>query len=54
MECVRALLKGLPTVIKRLAGRFKDRNERAPHKGLRLLSPREFILFSWIAECPAS
>ena len=42
------------TVMKRLAGWFEDYNELAPHKGLRMLSPREFIRLSSTAECPVS
>ena len=40
------------TVMKMLATWFEDYNEFAPHKGLRMLSPREFIRLSATAECP--
>lgn len=40
------------TVMKMLATWFEDYNEFAPHKGLRMLSPREFIRLSSTAECP--
>ena len=46
-ECPDAL-----TVMKMLATWFEDYNELAPHKGLRMLSPREFIRLSATAECP--
>ncbi|MGE4470766.1 MAG: integrase core domain-containing protein, partial [Desulfovibrio sp.] len=35
-----------------LADWFEDYNERHPHKGLRMQSPREFIRSSATAECP--
>ena len=35
-----------------LAAWFEDYNEMHPHKGLRMLSPREFIRFSATAGCP--
>lgn len=40
------------TVMTMLATWFEDYNEFAPHKGLRMLSPREFIRLSATAECP--
>lgn len=46
-ECPDAL-----SVMKMLAAWFEDYNEFAPHKGLRMLSPREFIRLSTTAECP--
>lgn len=36
-------LKDAKTVMKQLAGWLEDYNERAPHKALNMLSPREFI-----------
>lgn len=46
-ECPDAL-----SVMNALASWFEDYNEFAPHKGLRMLSPREFIRLSTTAECP--
>lgn len=40
------------TVLSQLAAWFEDYNEVHPHKGLRMLSPREFIRFSATAGCP--
>lgn len=42
------------SVMKALPVWFEDYNELAPHKGLRMLSPREFIRLSSTAECPVS
>jgi transposase InsO family protein len=36
-------LKDAETVMGQLAGWFEDYNENAPHKGLKMMSPREFI-----------
>lgn len=36
-------LKDAPTVMGQLTGWFEDYNENAPHKGLRMKSPRQFI-----------
>lgn len=36
-------LKDAQTVMGQLAGWFEDYNENAPHKGLRMKSPRQFI-----------
>jgi transposase InsO family protein len=36
-------LKDAPTVMKQLPGWFEDYNERAPHKGLKMRSPRQFL-----------
>ena len=36
-------LKDARTVLSQLAKWFDDYNEKAPHKGLRMLSPREFL-----------
>lgn len=41
-----------PTVLKRLSEWFEDYNENAPHKGLRMRSPRQFIRLSATAGCP--
>jgi transposase InsO family protein len=40
-----------PSVISRLAEWFEDYNESAPHKALRMLSPREFIRCAQSMEC---
>ena len=40
------------TVIAQLPGWFEDYNENAPHKALRMLSPREFIRSLQSLECP--
>ena len=40
------------STIKRLPGWFKDYNEVAPHKALRMLSPREFIRSTQTESCP--
>ncbi|WP_243438462.1 IS3 family transposase [Fundidesulfovibrio soli] len=40
------------TVLNQLAAWFEDYNEMHPHKGLRMLSPREFIRFSATEGCP--
>ncbi len=40
------------TVFGQLANWFEDYNERHPHKGLRMKSPREFIRALATAECP--
>lgn len=40
------------TVLAQLPGWFEDYNERHPHKGLRMKSPREFIRSSATAGCP--
>ena len=40
------------TVLSQLAAWFEDYNEVHPHKGLRMLSPREFIRLSATAGCP--
>ena len=40
------------TVIAQLPGWFEDYNENAPHKALRMLSPREFIRSLQNLECP--
>lgn len=40
------------TVFAQLAAWFEDYNERHPHKGLRMQSPREFIRSLATAECP--
>jgi len=40
------------TVFAQLAAWFEDYNERHPHKGLRMQSPREFIRSLKTAECP--
>lgn len=40
------------TVMRQLAEWFEDYNENAPHKGLRMRSPREFIRSLQTAECP--
>jgi hypothetical protein len=36
-------LSSVARVMEQLPGWFKDYNERAPHKGLQMLSPRQFI-----------
>ena len=36
-------LKDAPTVMGQLANWFEDYNENAPHMGLRMKSPRQFI-----------
>lgn len=36
-------LKNAETVMKQLAGWIEDYNEKAPHKALKMLSPREYI-----------
>lgn len=36
-------IKDAPTVMGQLANWFEDYNENAPHKGLKMLSPRQFI-----------
>ncbi|QCC85803.1 hypothetical protein DDIC_07930 [Desulfovibrio desulfuricans] len=40
------------TVMALLPGWFEDYNENAPHKALRMLSPREFIRSLQNLECP--
>lgn len=40
------------TVLSQLAAWFEDYNEMHPHKGLRMLSPREFIRLSATEGCP--
>jgi Transposase and inactivated derivatives len=40
------------TVMAQLPGRFEDYNENAPHKALRILSPREFIRSVQNLKCP--
>ena len=40
------------TVMTQLSGWFEDYNENAPHKALRMLSPREFIRSLQNLECP--
>lgn len=41
------------SVLRQIAGWFQDYNEVRPHKGLRLLSPRQFIRRNLqTAECP--
>lgn len=40
------------TLFAQLAEWFEDYNERHPHKGLRMKSPREFIRSMATAECP--
>jgi transposase InsO family protein len=40
------------TVLNQLPEWFEDYNERHPHKGLRMKSPREFIRSLATAECP--
>lgn len=40
------------TVLAQLAGWFEDYNERHPHKGLRMKSPREFIRSMATVGCP--
>ena len=40
------------TVMAQLPGWFEDYNENAPHKTLRMLSPREFIRSLQNLECP--
>ena len=40
------------TVLKSVSAWFEDYNENAPHKGLRMRSPREFIRLLPTAECP--
>lgn len=40
------------TVLSHLAAWFEDYNEVHPHKGLRMLLPREFIRLSATAGCP--
>lgn len=40
------------TVMAQLSGWFEDYNENAPHKALRMLSPREFIRSLQNLECP--
>lgn len=40
------------TVMAQLPGWFEDYNENAPHKALRMLSPREFICSLQNLECP--
>ena len=40
------------TVVAQLSGWFEDYNENAPHKALRMLSPREFIRSLQNLECP--
>jgi transposase InsO family protein len=40
------------TLFAQLADWFEDYNERHPHKGLRMKSPREFIRSMATAECP--
>ena len=39
------------TVLSQLAAWFEDYNEVRPHKGLRMLSSREFIGFSATTGC---
>jgi len=41
-----------PSVIQHLAQWFEDYNEAAPHKALRMLSPREFIRATQTEHCP--
>jgi putative transposase len=36
-------LKDAPTVMRQLPDWFEDYNERAPHKGLKMRSPRQFL-----------
>ena len=45
-------LHDAPNVISRLAEWFEDYNEVAPHKGLRMLSPRDFIRSTQKELCP--
>lgn len=40
------------TVLKSVSAWIEDYNENAPHKGLRMLSPREFIRLLPTAVCP--
>ena len=40
------------TAMEQLSGWFEDYNENAPHKALRMLSPREFIRSLQNLECP--
>ena len=40
------------TVVAQLPGWFEDYNENAPHKALRILSPREFIRSVQNLKCP--
>jgi len=40
------------TLFAQLVDWFEDYNERHPHKGLRMKSPREFIRSLATAECP--
>ena len=40
------------TVLKSISAWIEDYNENAPHKGLRMRSPREFIRLLPTAECP--
>lgn len=41
------------SVLEKLPGWFEDYNENHPHKGLKMLSPREYIkLMNGINECP--
>jgi len=48
----RNICSDAPTVLKHLSEWFEDYNENAPHKGLRLRSPRQFIRLSATAGCP--
>ena len=36
-------LTSAPRVMEQLPGWFEDYNERAPHKGLKMMSPRQFL-----------
>ena len=40
------------SVMRHLTEWFEDYNEVAPHKALRMLSPREFIRFTQTEHCP--
>ena len=41
------------TVLEQLPIWFEDYNEKHPHKGLKMMSPREYIKLSRVKECPA-
>ena len=49
-------MKELPdalSVLEKLPGWFADYNECHPHKGLKMMSPREYIkLMNGVNECP--
>lgn len=45
-------LRDAQTVLAILADWFEDYNEKAPHKALRMLSPRQFIRKSQTCHCP--